>query len=83
MKVGELKMLLKDIDDERIVILSNDSEGNSFSPLENLDISSTYLAENECYGEIGIEELTPELKEIGYKQDDVGGENALVLWPVN
>jgi hypothetical protein len=83
MRVKELKKLLENIDNERIVIMSTDCEGNSYSPLDTIDDSSTYLAETELWGELGIEKLTPELRKLGYSEDEIGGEKALVLYPVN
>jgi len=84
MTVKELKEILKDVDDNRIVVMSSDGEGNSFSPLCNLDDESTYLADSTWSGEVGIEKLTPELKKQGYTKDDIkGGIPALVLWPTN
>ncbi len=83
MKVKELKQLLENIDDERIIILARDSEGNRFSPLSQIDDESTYLADSTCSGDVGIEQLTPELEKKGYSEEDVlGGEPALVLWPL-
>lgn len=83
MKVKELKRLLRHIDGELIVIMSKDCEGNSFSPLDNIDDSMNYIAENGWSGELGVDELTPELKEMGLTEEDVGGKKALVLWPVD
>ena len=35
--VGQLKKLLCDESDDQIIVLSRDSEGNSFAPLLNID----------------------------------------------
>lgn len=84
MKVKELKKLLEDVSDDRIVILQKDAEGNGYSPLEGIDDESSYQAETTWCGEVGIERLTPELKKDGYTEEDVvDGEPALVLYPVN
>ena len=37
MKLKELKEIIKDMDDESIVILQKDGEGNGYSPLEGVD----------------------------------------------
>jgi len=84
MKVKELKELLAQFNDEDIVILSKDSEGNNFSPLSDIEECS-YKAETTWYGEIGLRELTDEDIKNGYSEEDIfeDGENAIVLWPVN
>lgn len=84
MKVKELKELLGKIDDNCVVIMSKDAEGNNFSPLAELEDSHCYLADSTWSGEIGLKILTPELMKEGFSEEDViDGEPALVLWPVN
>jgi glucose dehydrogenase len=85
MKVKQLKKLLEKVDDDRIVILQNDSEGNGFSPLSDIDYKNVvYKAESTWSGEIGLEKLTPTLIKAGYTKDDLStGEKALILIPVN
>ncbi len=75
MTIATLIKLLQKEDPKRIVVLSSDSEGNSFTPANSL---STYAYRN---GEIGIEKLTPALIKQGYGEDDVltGGKPAVVL----
>lgn len=83
MTVKELIEVLKEEDPKRIVVMSKDSEGNNFSPLSSFSLN-IYKAETTWYGDIGLEELTPELRKAGYEEDDViSGEKALVFWPVN
>jgi len=84
MTVKELIEELKELDGERIVVLSKDGEGNGFSPLADVECAA-YTSENTWSGEVHIEELTPELIEQGYTEDDVreDGEKAVVLWPTN
>lgn len=86
MLVSELKKLLEQCSDDDIVVLSRDSEGNSFSPLAGCS-QEVYVPESSWYGEIYIRELTPELKQRGFCEDDLytgeNGRNALVLWPTN
>lgn len=76
-----VKQLINDLskcDPNSIVILSQDEEGNGFSPLADVDNLKNY-----CEGEIGLRELTPKLKNMGYtKEDLLKGEKAVVLWPV-
>lgn len=82
--VADLIELLQEEDPDRIVVMSKDGEGNSYSPLSDFS-SASYVAECTWSGEIGIEELTDELKAMGYTEEDVieGGVPALVLWPTN
>lgn len=84
MKVKELKDLLESVDDERIVIMAKDGEGNDYSPLALIDDESVYKANSTWSGEIGIETLTPELIAENFTEEDViDGEPAVVLWPIN
>jgi hypothetical protein len=84
MKVRELKLLLEDVDDDRIVIIQKDGEGNGYSPLELIDDESNYLADSTWSGEVKYPKLTPELKKQGYGEEDCGeGEPALILVPIN
>jgi len=76
MKVKELKALLEEEDPERVVVLSQDAEGNGFSLLSAVE---HYAFDGE---DIGLEVLTPELMEQGYSEEDVmKAQPALVLWP--
>ncbi len=78
MTVKELKEQLDKFDDNTIVILSRDSEGNSYSPILTVEDGMSYRD-----GEIGITELTEEDEENGYAEEDVmrDGEKCIVLWP--
>ena len=58
--------------DDYLIVLSSDGEGNSFSPLADMDIG-LYLPDNTYSGEI----LMGEDIEPGER------ENCIVLWPVN
>ncbi|MDR3504363.1 MAG: hypothetical protein P4L79_17485 [Legionella sp.] len=85
MKVKELIELLKKENQEAIVIMSSDEEGNSFSPFYGFSSQNSYLANSTYSGDVGYNELTKELKEDGYTEEDIisDGEPALVLYPVN
>lgn len=83
MTVKELKEALEGIDESRIVIMSSDGEGNSYSPLSDIS-DGAYEAESTWSGTMGLEKLTKELKEEGYSEEDViDGEPAICLWPTN
>ena len=79
MNAEELRQLAEDIcciDPEMLVVLSADSEGNRASELDDWSLGSY------SDGQIGICELTPELKAKGYSDEDVRpGGHVLVLWP--
>jgi len=78
MKVKDLIKHLSKANPDATVILSHDSEGNSFSPL--LIVSK----DNNRYsdGEMGLDHLTKDLKEQGFTEEDLlEGEEAVVLWP--
>lgn len=84
MKVKELIEQLKECDPDSIVIMSEDGEGNGFSPLSEIDDSSNYLADSTWSGEVGLRELTPDLEVRGYSEEDIlDGEKCVVLWPIN
>ena len=72
MKVSRLKELLAQCNDNDDIIMSSDSEGNSFHPLSEEGVSiGVYAWDGEYYAEIGLRELTPELEKEGYSEDDV------------
>jgi len=85
MKVKELIKLLQKADSEAIVIMAKDSEGNYFSPLSDIDTKNkTYEADTTWSGEVWYKELTNDLKNSGYTEDDIGeGEDCVVLHPIN
>lgn len=83
MTVKKLISLLKKEDPKRVVVLSSDSEGNSFSLLADL-VTSAYREDEEGYNKVGLEKLTPALREMGYTEEDiVPGKPALILYPNN
>lgn len=78
MTVKQLIKELKKFDENRVVVLSRDQEGNGFEELYGV-FTGAYNKKNRNFG---LEELTPELKEQGYsKEDIVKGKPAVVLWP--
>lgn len=84
--VADLRKQLCTLPGEAVVVMSRDSEGNGFSPLSSIADNSRYEPENAWAGEIRLKELTPDLKEQGYTEDDVAAETApecIVLWPTN
>ena len=89
MTVGELKELLKDVDDSKLVVLAKDSEGNNFSPMDGADTDQVFVPHigGNWYGDVHCKELTSELIKLGYTEEDIydgdDGEDAIVLWPSN
>lgn len=85
MTVGELIECLKTLDQNRIVVMSKDGEGNGYSPLSGF-YEGAYEPNSTWSGSVLLEELTPELEQSGYSDEDVAGEDALpcvVLCPTN
>lgn len=84
MKVKDLIELLKQEDPEALVICQRDPEGNGYSPLSSL-YEFGYVAENTWSGYAKLRELTPELIEEGFTEEDVDedSEKAVFLVPVN
>ena len=84
MKVSDLIAKLQKLDQDRVVIMSKDGEGNDFSPLDNIE-TAAYCADSTWSGEVGLEKLTDKDRERGYDEEDVkeNGVPAAVLWPVN
>lgn len=81
MTVEQLIDLLQQYPKDALVIQSNDSEGNHFSPCEEVSLGR-YEAENGWSGTFGLAELTKELEEKGYTEEDVvDGPLAVCLWP--
>ncbi len=77
MTVKELRDMLAKEDDDRIVVMSRDAEGNSYSPLSEFG-TCAYCAETTWSGYIDDET-------IGDGDDDTIGDGvpALVMYPVN
>lgn len=71
MTVNQLRKILDDYDDTDLVVLSKDSEGNSYSPDYN-HASAKYLPSNTYSGELLEED-----------EDHNKAVKAFVLWPTN
>jgi len=87
--VKELKELLENEDDDAIIVLSSDEEGNSFSPLHESYGVDNFLP-NGNYGELYPRELTKDLIEKGYTKEDLGSKEdrkkmfkCVTLYPFN
>ena len=86
MKVSELIKALEKYNPNDIVILASDAEGNGFSPLDDMS-EDMYWPETAWNGSTHIRELTPELQERGFTEEDLAPKDqslpCITLWPVN
>ena len=84
--VGQLKEILAGYNDEMLIVMSRDSEGNGFSPLADHG-KQIYVPDSTWSGDIYEIELTAELIEQGFTTDELydgdDGVQAIVLWPTN
>lgn len=69
MKVKELIEELSKLDGERLVVMSKDGEGNSYSPLADV-IEATYVPETTWRGDLGDD-------------SEPNGIASVVLYPTN
>lgn len=80
MTVKELIAILKKCPKDAIVIMSNDSNGNRYKELS--EIQTDNLAWDPNREETGYQEMTDELRKMGFHKDDlVKGSKAIILWP--
>lgn len=80
MKLREFIALFDEEDMDREVLVSTDNEGNGYRKFSGYGINS-YDDSNQYNLEIGLEELTPELKKQGYSEEDVlEGKPCIVLY---
>ena len=78
MTVRELLDLLETLDPELNILVSKDSEGNEYYPLDGYDIG----AWDEDEERVGLVGLTDEDRRQGYTEEDVvDGPRVLVLVP--
>lgn len=77
--VRELKEILNNVEDDAIVVLSSDSEGNSFSPLDNSVGIDNYEPNENDRGEVYPRELTEELIKMGWTESNLGEDKEKLL----
>ncbi|MEO1477764.1 MAG: hypothetical protein AAFV01_04225 [Bacteroidota bacterium] len=81
MTVKELRRELELFDDDDLVVLQRDPEGNGFSRLDSAYLGA-YAEYQYGRGEVGLVELTPEAQANGFDEEDVvDGPRAVVLVP--
>ena len=77
--VKQLKELLADMDDDRIVVLQKDSEGNGYEPVRGVDDNAVW---DEYHDTVKYQKITPSMRKKGYTKGDAGkGQKAVVLYP--
>lgn len=82
MKVKELRRMLKGLDGERLVILSSDPEGNSYSPVGHVSGYAEDSVYNEEKQEIGMASLSAGAISIGMTEADlIKGEPCILISP--
>ena len=87
MKVSELAEALKGMDPEMPILIARDAEGNGFHVFDEISNQAVDPEELENYSIEGIKEsgqLTPEMEERGYCEEDFAQEGdveVLVFWP--
>lgn len=83
MKVALLITLLQQCGPDDTVVLSSDSEGNSYAPVAGVDMTRAYLDEE---GMTKLRTLTPELIRRGFGEEDAvqegdGSVPCCILYP--
>jgi len=81
MTAGELRDILKDVPDDRLVVISRDAEGNDYSPLYQAHTDEKYIAHTSYSGECPHEE---DLIEEYYSRKEIESViDVVLLVPVN
>lgn len=77
----KLRKMLENFNDDDIIILARDGEGNGYAPLAEWSLSKY----SPSCGDASIRELTPELIEQGWTSEDVDhpsdAVDSITLWP--
>lgn len=84
MTVRQLKEILSTCNDDDVIVMSIDSEGNGYHPLSEDGVNtSDYNWDGEYNGEIGLRALNKDLEKSGYTEDDLmeSGIACVVFWP--
>jgi hypothetical protein len=81
LKVSELKEILNSLPDDTQIVMSSDSEGNSYSPLSGYCVGQ-YVPENTWSGTFYDETDFKSECEEGYCEPD-SAIVALCIWPTN
>lgn len=84
--VRQLRELLANFDDDDLVVVQADADGNGYAPLAG-GYDMIYVAEADGSGAVYLRALTDEDRAEGWTEGDVyrgtTGQSALVLYPVD
>lgn len=85
MTVRELIAELSKLPPDALVVCQKDPEGNGYSPLYSISELGGYVPDTTWSGDRYELALTPELKRMGYTEEDVraDAQPAVFLCPVN
>lgn len=79
MTVGELKKELEGLDDNLLVVLQKDSEGNGYDTAYQVDTNTVF---DEDDREVYPKTITPEMEKQGWSEEDLGeGVDCVVIAP--
>jgi hypothetical protein len=76
MTVGELLESLAGLKPDLMVVLQEDAEGNGYSPLAGAEVGY-YVPQSTWSGDVYSQE------DIDNGDAEEGGQDVLILWPVN
>lgn len=83
MTVKQLKEMINNFEDDRIVIIASESGGGKFSTID--EIEAVRYEEIDGFGEIYVDEFTDIMKESGFVIDELSDSSnaspAIVFWP--
>lgn len=86
MTVGDLKKFIQDLPDDMQVILQKDSEGNGYSPLDDMDADSIYEWRTPWSGDVWRTKWSAsdaDITEAEWAEFKTKYPRCLVLAPVN
>jgi len=83
MKVRELKAILAKCDDDIDILVASDGEGNSYALLSEVNTTDYAWNQDAQDAEIRLRNLTPDLIQEGYTEEDTmpDGKKCVVIWP--
>lgn len=83
MTASEMIQLLSLLPPDTEVLVASDGEGNSYHYAEDLSIENVFVADQYGWIELGYAELTDDLRQRGYTEEDLlpDGAPCVVIWP--
>ena len=85
MKIIDLKKIIEHLPDDMEIIIQKDSEGNSFSPLSEVDYNCIYIPDSTWSGSVYSKELSADdmLMDKEHWEELKKKPSVCVLVPVN